>query len=157
MAYILQRTPAFMSVRVLRVKVGQEYPHNFLDDLESFFWVILWSAAAHLDRTGSQPTRAAQEALNFMDQTSMEGLRKWKYAVLNECSDLSGQEMKNTLAEFGNTWASHPVFVNTLVPLGDYFSRIYRNGGVPSADSLPLVFSEIVDIIRSVLPATSDA
>ncbi|KAG8737651.1 hypothetical protein FRC11_001908, partial [Ceratobasidium sp. 423] len=34
-------TPTFMSIRVLRVKLGARYDHHFMDDLESFFWLIL--------------------------------------------------------------------------------------------------------------------
>ncbi|KAG9078380.1 hypothetical protein FS749_009579 [Ceratobasidium sp. UAMH 11750] len=33
-------TPTFMSLRVLRTPIGQRYEHSFMDDLESFFWLI---------------------------------------------------------------------------------------------------------------------
>ncbi|CAE6521747.1 unnamed protein product [Rhizoctonia solani] len=40
-------TPRFMSARVLSVEVGTPYEHHFMDDLESFFWLILCASRAN--------------------------------------------------------------------------------------------------------------
>ncbi|KAG9118422.1 hypothetical protein FRC07_007074, partial [Ceratobasidium sp. 392] len=42
-------TPTFMSIRVLKTRIGTKYEHHFMDDLESFFWLILWCIAGHVD------------------------------------------------------------------------------------------------------------
>ncbi|KAG9122897.1 hypothetical protein FRC07_000530 [Ceratobasidium sp. 392] len=56
-------TPEFMSVRILNMEIGQRYEHHFMDDLESFFWLILWCVVDHLDITGGQGTNTARELL----------------------------------------------------------------------------------------------
>lgn len=134
-----------MSVRVLRVRPGNPYPHSFLDDLESFFWLILWSAAAHRDPK-SQTTYEAQDILNSMSDCNLRGLMSWKKGQLLSCLD---GDMSLALDAFGNKWASDRVFADVIVGLGGYFGSMYLP---PTVLRRPAeVFSRIVEIIESAL------
>jgi hypothetical protein len=146
-----QGTPAFMSSRVLKVKLGVKYRHTFLDDLESFFWVIFRSAAAHLDGDGAVPTDDAQEELDAMDQSHLSRLCVWKVGILTFCFDQNGDEMKDRLRSYGNTWASDPIFVNTIVAFGAYLKSLKPNDEDLSKSSPATVFSTVVNIILSQL------
>lgn len=133
-----------MSLRVLKVNPGTPYYHSFLDDLESFFWLIFWCAAAHLDGSRN-PTEKAQKELDFMDQCDLDALAKWKRSTLSECDQNSGGEMKSLLRSFKNKWASHRIFTNIIVGLGSFFYRsVY---GSHSETTPAAVFSHVVDII----------
>ncbi|KAL5632551.1 hypothetical protein ACGC1H_005484 [Rhizoctonia solani] len=63
-------TPAFMAVCVLNIETGTPYHHHFFDNLESFFWLLLWCTAAHLDEGKMHPTPAAQDTLNELNRRS---------------------------------------------------------------------------------------
>ncbi|KAB5588779.1 CRISPR-associated endonuclease Cas9 [Ceratobasidium theobromae] len=138
-------TPAFMSLRVLEVSPGNPYHHSFLDDLESFFWLIFWCAAAHLDASSHNPTQDAQDELDFMDEYNLKALANWKRSKLSQCSQNSGKSMKRLLKSFKNGWASHPIFINVIVHLGCFFSETdYESlSETKPAD----VFSRFVNII----------
>jgi hypothetical protein len=140
-----------MSSRVLEVKVGHEYRHNFLDDLESFFWVIFLASAAHLDNDSAKPTEDAQYMINGLDRMDLRDLGIWKSALLTKCAKKSGAKMKSMLRSFRNTWASDPIFVNTLVPFGSYLDSIDLDSDESSELSPATVFSTIVDIILAQL------
>jgi hypothetical protein len=140
-----------MSSRVLEVKPGHKYRHNFLDDLESFFWVIFLSSAAHLDTDVVGPSKDAQRVLNELDRSDLNSVGEWKSAILNKCAKKSGTKMKFLLRSFRNTWASDPIFVNTLVSFGSYLEGIDLDGEDPSDLSPATVFSTVVDIILSQL------
>jgi hypothetical protein len=147
----LQGTPAFMSSRVLKVLPGVKYRHTFLDDLESFFWVIFHAAAAHLDSRDAIPTNLAQAAINALDQWDLSNLGLWKSAVLSTCFDEDGDEMKNRLQLFDNAWASDPIFINTIVRFGAYLKSIKPKDQNLSEYSPAVVFPTVVDIISSQL------
>lgn len=138
-----------MSLRVLEVDPGTPYYHNFLDDLESFFWLIFWSAAAHLDPGARHPTRKAQEALDSMDQCALSLLADWKRAKLRQCSKKSGASIKLLLQSFNNSWASHPLFVNTIVRLGNFFETFDYD---ELSETSPVnIFLNIFDVIMEEL------
>ncbi|KAF8755470.1 other FunK1 protein kinase [Rhizoctonia solani] len=71
-------TPTFMSIRVLRVDIGTPYVHHFMDDLQSFFWLLLWCVVEHRDindgknGTAVQPTRKAEELLAKLDRADSD-------------------------------------------------------------------------------------
>ncbi|CAE6351644.1 unnamed protein product, partial [Rhizoctonia solani] len=67
-------TPAFMAAKVLQVPPGEPYHHSFIYDLESFFWLIFWSAAAHLDNNKARPAPDAQEVLDNMNQHNLKSI-----------------------------------------------------------------------------------
>jgi hypothetical protein len=149
---LVQGTPAFMSSRVLKVLPGVKYRHTFLDDLESFFWVIFHSAAAHLDSQDAIPTNVAQGAINALDQWELTNLGLWKSGALTSCFKQCGAEMRDKLRSFDNAWASDSIFVNTIVRFGAYLEHISLvDDGDPSKFPPATVFSTVVDIILSQL------
>lgn len=139
-------TPAFMSIRVSSIEPGMPYHHNYLDDLESFFWLILWSAAAHIDIDVDYPTNGAQYVLDSMDQDSLRALADWKRSHLSKCRSRNGGPMKELLKSFNNKWASHPIFVNVILRLGVFFQRI-EDGEFPEETTPASMFSSVVDIL----------
>jgi hypothetical protein len=140
-----------MSSRVLKVRPGIKYRHTFYDDLESFFWVIFHSAAAHLDSKDAIPTDAAWGVINELDRFGLTNLGLWKSAVLCTCFDEDGDEIKDQLQLFDNTWASDPIFINTIVRFGAYLKSIKPKDYSLSKYSPAVVFPTVVDIILSQL------
>lgn len=137
-----------MSIRVLGVRPGKPYAHSFLDDLESFFWVIVWSAAAHLD-SDAQTTDDAQIVLNSMSNCNLRLLMDWKLAQLSICYLAEGAMMVQRLDAFENGWASDHIFTDVIVGLGGFFSNIYNS---PKVLRRPAeVFSQVVDIVEAAL------
>ncbi|KDN48247.1 hypothetical protein RSAG8_02839, partial [Rhizoctonia solani AG-8 WAC10335] len=115
-------TPAFMSVCVLNIKPGTPYRHHFFDDLESFFWLLLWSTAAHLDAGKKHPTTAAQDTLNELNQEKLKSMRSWKRAFLADAA--YPQDTARTLENFRNEWASDPMVSSTIINMGVFFIGI---------------------------------
>ncbi|CAE6506380.1 unnamed protein product [Rhizoctonia solani] len=141
-------TPAFMSIRVLSVSPGTQYNHTFLDDLESFFWLILWSAAAHLDAGVDSPTESAQAMLNQLNQSNPRGMRSHKTTQLTHCHESSGYFMLEELAEYENSWALDPLFSNVIVNFGNiaYKYRFTKDNLSPID-----VFPEVVGVFQNAL------
>ncbi|KAG9076886.1 hypothetical protein FS749_011287 [Ceratobasidium sp. UAMH 11750] len=122
-------TPTFMSQRVLNVPSGQRYQHCFMDDLESFFWLILWCVVEHVDAdsTNAESTEQAQGAsqvLNLLDQSNLGVIAAKKGELLAACFRDDGAAMKSTLASCKNTWATDPMIVKLILKLGVYFFGI---------------------------------
>ncbi|KEP45366.1 putative kinase domain protein [Rhizoctonia solani 123E] len=149
-------TPAFMSIHVTRVSVGQKYHHSFLDDIESFFWLILWSAAAHLDDGVRRPTTVAQSTLNSFNQHDQKAMAQYKLGELGDCSNVDGISMQTNLGELGNSWASHRLFSEVIVNFGalvyGYHYAIVRKK-IPSPVD---VFPEVVRVFLNALSDDSD-
>ncbi|KAF8600836.1 hypothetical protein BDV93DRAFT_587284 [Ceratobasidium sp. AG-I] len=132
-------TPTFMSVRVLETK-GARYTHNFMDDLESFFWLLVWKSA----------TDNASYTLQMLDNDQMETISMFKSKVLKECSDDEGQKIFVRLHSFTDEWASHPSFIWLIFKMGTYFySRVYSGRGSPQDPGV--VFPEIVKMVTNAL------
>ncbi|KAG9120048.1 hypothetical protein FRC07_004623 [Ceratobasidium sp. 392] len=122
-------TPTFMSKRVLKVPVGQRYEHSFMDDLESFFWLVLWCVVEHVDgpRTGPQrveQTQGAVRVLNLLDQSNLDSIATTKGDLMADCFRDNGDAMKSTLASCKNSWAADPMVVKLILKLGVYFFGI---------------------------------
>ncbi|KAG8779117.1 hypothetical protein FRC12_024629 [Ceratobasidium sp. 428] len=119
-------TPTFMAVRVLKVKVGNSYAHHFMDDLESFFWLIVWCVAQHMDEGKSIATTQASLVLNQLDRSCLRDIANYKTAVFGECSDDGGAEMEETLRFLENAWAADPGITYTILKLGQHFGSVSR-------------------------------
>ncbi|KAG8773530.1 hypothetical protein FRC12_002492 [Ceratobasidium sp. 428] len=147
-------TPTFMSYRVLKIPVGQRYEHSFMDDLESFFWVILWCVVEHVDANSNslkvaEQTQRAAPILNLLDQFKLENIAAAKLAMLAGCLLDDGDDMKSTLASCKNSWAEDPIVVDLILKLGEYFSSISRKNIV---DYKPVqVFPVVVKIITDTM------
>ncbi|KAG9084171.1 hypothetical protein FS749_005430 [Ceratobasidium sp. UAMH 11750] len=144
-------TPTFMSYRVLSVPVGQRYKHHFLDDLESFFWLILWSTAAHLDPQVDRGTAMALKIINGLDQPDLDSICAYKKSVLFDCIISGGNEIEGTLISCKNAWASDPNMISVIVGLGSFFAGIGRRD-VDAPDYHPdIAFPRVVDMILKAL------
>ncbi|KAG9090171.1 hypothetical protein FRC07_012166 [Ceratobasidium sp. 392] len=119
-------TPTFMSVRVLNVKIGERYDHSFMDDLESFFWLILWCIAEHVDTLGAKPTSDAQEMLDALDQSNLASIKDRKRSILMYCADEDGAEMETILTSWDNAWAKDPAVITLVLEMGTYFKDVRR-------------------------------
>ncbi|KAG8734873.1 hypothetical protein FRC10_011341 [Ceratobasidium sp. 414] len=138
-------TPTFMSVRVMEVGIGRRYQHHFMDDLESFFWLILWCVAEHVDGHGTKPTQEAQNILDRLDHPELDSISDRKRSVMTWCADDDGAGMEDRLASWGNSWAKNSRIVALIVELGAYFQHVKRrklHTYTPSD-----VFPAIVEII----------
>ncbi|KAG8709282.1 hypothetical protein FRC11_005715 [Ceratobasidium sp. 423] len=143
-------TPAFMSIRVTGVPSGERYHHTFLDDIESFFWLIFWSATAHLDDGVLYPTPTAQDTLDLLNQQNPGGMEGYKLSQLSLCCIRSGRAMLDKLKKFNNSWASHPLFSNVIINLGQLAYEYYSEA--PEKNFLPLdVFPAVVGVFQSAL------
>ncbi|KAG8682175.1 hypothetical protein FRC11_000162 [Ceratobasidium sp. 423] len=144
--------PAFMPVRALEVGDEERYPYSFLDGMESFFWLIHWSAAAHLDDGVRQHTAAAQSMLNSLNRHDLNGVSLIKLGILCYCSH-TGIDMRKSLEKFGNSWASHPTFIDVTLKFGK-LTWEYRYDAIDSEmqDSSPAkVFLAVVGVFMNAL------
>ncbi|KAG9091060.1 hypothetical protein FS749_000111 [Ceratobasidium sp. UAMH 11750] len=144
-------TPTFMSARTLQVAVGERYAHHFTDDLESFFWLILWCVVEHLDSVDSQPTQSALTLLGKLNQSSLENLGSAKGDLLGKCIGRGGM-MRKLLASCNNSWAADPAILKVVLTLGDYFHGIFYGEAFlecnPS-EVFPVVVEVLMDAINS--------
>ncbi|KAJ1303547.1 hypothetical protein OPQ81_011731 [Rhizoctonia solani] len=114
-------TPTFMSIRVLRVIVGERYEHYFMDDLESFFWLILWCVAQHTDpapegnANNPGPSRATLAILRQLDRadSDFDALAGYKTMLLADC--VNGK-IKAMLVDCNNAWANDQAIPETEFP-----------------------------------------
>ncbi|KAG8708305.1 hypothetical protein FRC08_018970 [Ceratobasidium sp. 394] len=140
-------TPTFMSLRVLRTPIGQRYEHSFMDDLESFFWLILWCVLERVEPSNTNP--GVDTLLNLLDQPSLENITSKKSDFLAQCVRDGGEEMKDVLALCRNSWATDPMVANLILEMGSYFNNITRK---KIFDYTPVkVFPKIVKMITDAL------
>ncbi|KAG9124204.1 hypothetical protein FRC07_012413 [Ceratobasidium sp. 392] len=93
-------TVPFMSVTVLSARPGQKYEHSFMDDLESFFWVLLYTVASHTDPGVNTMTPTASRIVDQLDLEDMDALGSFFYddsSVL--LSELTPAEVFPRIAE----------------------------------------------------------
>ncbi|CAE6471877.1 unnamed protein product [Rhizoctonia solani] len=118
-------TPTFMSVRVLRISMGTPYEHHFMDDLESFFWLLLWCVVEHRDTSPENgiaidPTQKALGLLRLLDRpdSDLEAIAGSKSMILMDCGN---ETIEATLEACKNTWATDPAIMTVIQQLGLYF------------------------------------
>ncbi|KAH7336762.1 hypothetical protein B0J17DRAFT_718684 [Rhizoctonia solani] len=91
--------------------------------VHSFFWLILWSAAAHLDDDQDRPTLTVQEVLDHMNQNSLKLMWGWKMGqLLPFTRDPDG--LIETLDSFGNERTSRDMFRHVIPKLAVFFDDI---------------------------------
>jgi hypothetical protein len=142
-----------MSVRVLRVKPGTPYHHSYLDDLESFFWLIFWCATAHTDSTNHSPTSDAQRTLTILNHGDLKTMATMKRGLLTDCSQARGMEMCETLDSFANTWALDPMIRSLILQLGQFFYKTYDDPD--ESRSPPKDILKVVCTIQDALSAAA--
>ncbi|KAF8755605.1 other FunK1 protein kinase [Rhizoctonia solani] len=154
-------TPTFMSIRVLRVEIGTPYVHHFMDDLQSFFWLLLWCVVEHRDinddknGTAVQPTRKAAGLLAKLDRadSDFDVLSDSKESILTGCK--TGR-FQHVLEACGNSWATNPIIIKTILRLGIYFLESAYDCNF-SQYPPEKVFPEIVEIYTKALDEMSSS
>ncbi|CCO35281.1 hypothetical protein BN14_09398 [Rhizoctonia solani AG-1 IB] len=149
-------TPPFMSARVLHIKQGKRYTHHFLDDLESFFWLLLWCVVEHRDtspgndETIIDPTEEALDLLGSLDRadSQLKTISHSKESILTQCRR---GKFARTLQECKNSWVTEPVIISVISQLGAYFFDAY-NDDYPYLRYPPhIVFPTIVNVLTDSL------
>jgi hypothetical protein len=148
-----QGTIAFMSVRVLNVPPGKPYHHSYLDDLESFFWLIFWCATAHTDSADHYPSPKAQNMLTVLNHGDLATMALLKQGLLTHCFSVGNGLLQQTLATFQNEWAEDDLFFTVIVGLGQFFFNVHVTPNVPRSPAG--VFSQVVGIIQAALASAS--
>ncbi|KAF8755453.1 hypothetical protein RHS01_05327 [Rhizoctonia solani] len=154
-------TPTFMSIRVLRVEIGTPYVHHFMDDLQSFFWLLLWCVVEHRDinddknGTAVQPTRKAAGLLAKLDRadSDFDVLSDSKNSIFIDCK--TGR-FQHVLEACGNSWATNPIIIKTILRLGIYFLESAYDCNF-SQYPPEKVFPEIVEIYTKALDEMSSS
>ncbi|CAE6439022.1 unnamed protein product [Rhizoctonia solani] len=119
-------TPAFMAVELLPgllAKPTKPVPHTYVHDLESFFWVLLYTIAEHQE--GGAPVNSnALEVLERLDRLDNTLLGDGKFYLLGAIVD-------GTLdvRSFGTVWAEF------LAPVVEGFAEWVNNARKPSFNS----------------------
>ncbi|KAG9119588.1 hypothetical protein FRC07_005331 [Ceratobasidium sp. 392] len=141
-------TTTFMSTKVLNVKPGNRYKHGFIDDLESFFWVLFYTVVGRRNSITSHPDPAAMEILNKLDSESMAVVRWHKLEYLEDCHR-NPELMIGELRKIENSWASDDTLIQLLVRLGSFF---YDEGEVRLTEMEPeYAFPTVVDLFIKAL------
>ncbi|CAE6352129.1 unnamed protein product [Rhizoctonia solani] len=149
--------PAFTSIRVLKIGEDVRFTHGYMDDVESFFWVILWCVVKHKDphsdeNSNQRRTRTATSLLhklNRLDPDLLE-MADSKRSFLDDCTDSYKHRpctMQRRLEDCQNSWASHPAIIDVIVNLGAHFHGLdtYKHGTYKCEPEVE--FPKIVDII----------
>ncbi|KAG9087787.1 hypothetical protein FS749_002647 [Ceratobasidium sp. UAMH 11750] len=144
-------TPTFMSARTLHIPVGQRYAHHFTDDLESFFWLMLWCVAEHVDSEDSQPTASALELLDSLNRANLNDIARTKSDLLSKCNR-KGAWMREALELCNNSWATDPAIIKVVLTLGNYFYGVFIDRSflecTPS-EVFPMVVEVLMNAINS--------
>ncbi|KAG9087786.1 hypothetical protein FS749_002646 [Ceratobasidium sp. UAMH 11750] len=139
------RTPSFLSTRALHEVSSQRYAHHFTDDLESFFWLMLWCVAEHVDSEDSHPTEGALDLLDSLNRSSLRDIATAKSCLLGK-SSRKGIWMRKILASCNNGWAGDSAIIKVVLALGNYFFGIFIDESFLECNPSE-VFPALVEII----------
>lgn len=135
-----------MSVRVLQTNIGVRYIHRFMDDLESFFWLLVWSVAGHLNSREKTASLQALQTLRKLDDDDLDDIASFKSMLLMQCSLNRGRNMLDRLKSFENDWATHESVTSLVLTMGKYFyDEVYSDEDLIHDPSV--VFPKIVNMI----------
>ncbi|CEL63075.1 hypothetical protein RSOLAG1IB_10699 [Rhizoctonia solani AG-1 IB] len=113
-------TVPFMSASSLGSTYGMPYRHSYLDDLESFYWLIYLSAVSHVDEGKTMNANQKQEVKLF-DSPSMGSLAEYKSQMI-----MGGDGTSRWLNIFDNKWAKSFAFRTVLVELEEFFREVWE-------------------------------
>ncbi|KAB5593990.1 hypothetical protein CTheo_2591 [Ceratobasidium theobromae] len=91
-------TLAFMSHKLLLAEQGDCVPHEYLHDLESFFWVLLYTVAEHME--GKNLAKKASDVISKLDLLDPMLLGNMKLSLLTQIADGSLDARS-----FNTTWS----------------------------------------------------
>ncbi|KAG8753793.1 hypothetical protein FRC11_007131 [Ceratobasidium sp. 423] len=140
----------FYSIRVARMILTPDlqYRHHFYDDIESFFWVMLWTSMAHAD-PGKKPN---EHAMKFLADFNIVDTRNshiaWKEETLEDCRLSSGQATIARLNACCNEWASSFLIHTVLVGVGSYLGSLRKMEGISPPGE---VFGTVLRLIQGEL------
>ncbi|KAG8745854.1 hypothetical protein FRC10_006881 [Ceratobasidium sp. 414] len=141
-------TVTFMSIGVLGVLPGERYEHTFMDDLESFLWVLLYVIAGHANPGVNSLNSAALKILDHMDHEDTGLVQMFKSGFLANCGSYP-EGAAGVLRATGNDWACDDNLVSAVVQLGSFF---LDDEDVSIAELAPAVaFPKVIDIILGAL------
>ncbi|CAE6468001.1 unnamed protein product [Rhizoctonia solani] len=137
-------TRPFMSASVLGSTFGKPYRHSYLDDLESFFWLIYLSAVHHID-DGCRPNKHQRHEAAIFNTTDMKKLAKFKVQVVDR-----GDRMYSYLNLHNNSWSRSYVFQKVLSELEDFFRDVWykKDPGMTPVEAFTRVTDSILDAIE---------
>lgn len=124
----------FMAVGVLSQLFGKDEKHSFKHDLESFFWVLLFVVAGHVEPPQLRPNAVAEETLATMrpiDRLTLAGLKMLT---------MDGIDTPDLVERFGTSWA------RDLGPLVREFAQCvkdFKHVGESDPDSC---FEDVISI-----------
>ncbi|KAA1137639.1 hypothetical protein PGTUg99_016914 [Puccinia graminis f. sp. tritici] len=124
-SYARTGTKVFMSVSLLE----QENPHDFVDDLESFFWVLIWICIHYP-----------------LDQRTQSELTEWNHQSPTALGAIKNRALFKThrlTNHFTSLYANSQPLINCV----QTFAEIMRNPNVRMAQSETL-YDEILGILR---------
>lgn len=137
-----------MSIRVLETTPGVRYKHNFMDDLQSFFWLLLWSVAIHLDPRGhTRP--GARRMLDSLEQFDLEAIAQFKTTMLTKSFAKNGREMRERLLSLENSWVGEPI-ISLAISLGSFFFSEATLNDSSTCDP-SVVFPQVITMISEAL------
>ncbi|KAF8596325.1 hypothetical protein BDV93DRAFT_67488 [Ceratobasidium sp. AG-I] len=91
-------TPAFIAAQLLLATNDKPIRHTFLHDLESFFWVLVWALATHV-----QPgKRMNKDALRLIDSLCSDN--DWALGNFKRGFILTPRTTRQAIKELGNGW-----------------------------------------------------
>ncbi|KAG8768373.1 hypothetical protein FRC12_005602 [Ceratobasidium sp. 428] len=144
-------TTPFMSVNVLNVQPGEPYEHSFMDDLESFFWVLFYVMVEHTDPGVDSPNHEAKEILDLLDSEDedMREVRLVKVTHLENCHRRP-EEIVKMLHKTQNCWACDKTLTQILIQLGSFFSdnQEVALSDLTPAKAFPIVVNIFVEALE---------
>ncbi|CAE7159785.1 unnamed protein product [Rhizoctonia solani] len=113
-------TRPFMSAAVLGSTSGKPYRHSYLDDLESFFWMIYLSAVSHIDK-GKRPNKYQINESTIFAMPDLKKLAKFKAQAVDR-----HDRIFRRLDRYDNSWARSYPFKKVLSVLEDFFRDVWN-------------------------------
>ncbi|CAE6451568.1 unnamed protein product [Rhizoctonia solani] len=132
-------TRPFMSAAVLGSTFGKPYRHSYLDDLESFFWLIYMSVVCHTDGDRRANMHQRQES-SFLTNPDMKKAAKFKAQMVDR-----GDRIFSGLDRYDNSRATSYVFKQVLLELEDFFRNVWNkeDPGMTPVEA----FTKITDVL----------
>ncbi|CAE6428851.1 unnamed protein product [Rhizoctonia solani] len=135
-------TIPFMATGVLGSTFSKPYRHSYLDDLESFFWLIYTGAVYHVDR-GQDSNIYQRREFEFLINPDMTTAAKHKVQLVDRID-----RMLSSLDRYDNSWAKSHTFRHVLSELRDFFRDVWNkeDPGMTPVEA----FTRVTDILLDV-------
>ncbi|CAE6347293.1 unnamed protein product [Rhizoctonia solani] len=99
----LTGTPAFISVQLL--DTDKRVFRTFMHDVESLFWVMLWSLVCRSqDKNTWKVNGHAENQIRGLSNSSMTGLLQFKKSLLHSVVTGGGKDFAETIMKLDNSW-----------------------------------------------------